>query len=121
MNLVYLGKMIDPTDWNYVPTDPSPNFSEKRNKRIIAETIEDNEKLRKKREKEYGSKIRERSEAMARYLDDVVKGKTSSDVDKYFGNKELAKLRGEEIRDIIKAKISDDTKNRAIQKAKRAG
>ena len=110
--------MIHPKDYQYVNVDPDPNFDAERNKRIIAETIEDNDKLRAKRQREYGSKIRERSEALATYLDDTVKGKTSSDVEKYFGAHELARLRGEEITGILRAKLSHGKIKEAISKAK---
>lgn len=111
--------MINPLDHKFVPVDPDPNFDADHNKRVIAETIEENERLRSKRQREYGTKIREKSEAIAQYLDDTVKGKTSSGIEKYFGRKELSRLRGEEIRDIIKAKISDGKIQETKRKAKK--
>lgn len=110
---------IDPRDWSFVPLEPDPGFDEERNKRVIAETLEANERLRLKRQREFGSKIRERSEALSRYLDDLVKGKTSSSVEQYFGKKEIARLRGEEIIDLIKARMGDATIKKAIRKAKK--
>lgn len=111
--------MLDQRDWKFVPVDPDPNFSEERNKQVIAETIETNERLRKRRQREFGSRIREKSEAVAQYLDDVVKGKTSSSVEKYFGKKELTRLRGEEIINKLKGRLSDVKIKEAVSKAKK--
>jgi len=109
---------INQIDWGKVPVDPDPNFSAERNQRIIKETIEENERLRKRRQREFGSKVKEKSNAIARYMKDLVNSKTSSNVEKYFGKKELARLRGEEIRNIIRAKLSNATIEKARKKAK---
>lgn len=110
---------IEPIDYKHVGVDPDPNFDAEHNRRVIKETIEENERLRARRQREYGSKIRDKSEAVARYVTDLADGKTNSNVEKYFGRKELLRMRGEEIRDIIKAKISDGTKQKAWSKAKK--
>ena len=110
--------MIQPIDWSKVPVDPDPNFDPEHNARVIQETIEENDRLRIKRQREFGSKLKEKSEAVSRYLKDLADGKTSSSTEKYFGVKELVRLRGEEIRDIIRAKIGDATKKKAIEKAR---
>jgi hypothetical protein len=111
---------IDQIDWGLVPVDPEPNFDAERNRRIIQETIDINENQRKRREREFGSKLKARSEAVAQYVGDLADGKTSSSVEKYFGQRELARLRGEEIANIIKAKLSDAKVKETTEKAKRA-
>lgn len=96
---------VDQVDWKYVGIDPDPDFDPEHNKRVIKESIEKNQRLRARRNREYGSKLRERAGAVAQYLYDLDRGKTSSGVEKYFGSGELARLRGEEIGNIIRAKI----------------
>lgn len=113
-----MNSKIAKVDWGYVPVDPDPDFDFERNQRIIKESIEKNERFRLRRNREYGSKLRERSGAIAQYLHDLDRGKTSSTVEQYFGRQELARLRGEEISQTIQAKISDGKQKEALEKAK---
>lgn len=106
---------ISQEDWKLVGVDPDPDFDPERNKRIIAETIRKNELLRARKEREGNEKVRERSSAVAQYLDDLNRGRTESSVTDYFGRHEMARLRGEEILGVIKSKIGDVTKQK-IQK-----
>jgi hypothetical protein len=84
--------------------DKDPNFSAKRNQMIINRTIMKTDLAKMRKEKEYTESIRERSEAVASFLSHVNEGK-HNDVVKYFGRRELARLRGEDIATQIKAKI----------------
>jgi len=74
-----------------------PNFSPERNKAIIDETIRANEQNVLRKRKEYDEAISERAEAVASYLNHLKNGKSST-VEKYFGRRMLAQLRGDDIR-----------------------
>ena len=109
---------ISPADWGVVPVDPDPGFDPEHNRRVIAETIRKSERARRMKNQEFGLKIDERAEAIAKYLKDIETNGASSSILKYFGRRELARLRGEEIRDILKGTISHAKKQEAIEKAK---
>lgn len=80
------------------------DFSPERNKAIIDRTIKKAELMRKKKMQNYVDSIRERSDAVATYLKSrTAEGRTP--VERYFGKKNLAHLRGVQIRDILKAKL----------------
>lgn len=88
---------IHPKDEKYVPVDADPDFDPEHNRRVIQSVIDDNERIarRKRRENEQG--IRERANAVARYLKSLDMGKGESNLVKYFGKRELARLRGEDV------------------------
>ena len=109
---------ITKDDWHLVNVDPDPDFDPERNKRIIAETIRKNNLLRARKKREGDEKVRERSSAVAQYLDDLNRGRTESTVTDYFGRHEIARLRGEEILGVIRAKIGDVTKQKIQEQAK---
>lgn len=93
---------LSPLDYKYVPMDPEPDFDAEHNKKVIADSIKKSEAMARKKEREHGEAVGERSAAVARYLKGLQNGKASSDVEKYFGRKELARLRGEQIAKKIK-------------------
>lgn len=74
-----------------------PDFDPEHNKRVIAEVNAANDELDKKKDRDHSSDVRERSNAAVSYLQNVSQGKGVTDVDKYFGKRYLAHLRGEEI------------------------
>ena len=84
-------------DWGKMKVDADPGFDPERNKRIIEESIKKNDAIRRRNLKEHGEEIKERSQALAMYLKNLSQGTGNSDMNKYFGQKELARLRGEEI------------------------
>lgn len=84
-------------DWKYVPVDPDPNFDADRNRRIIERTMKKAEKRQKEKLKESEAATRSRTSAIATYLKSIQQGGKSSDISKYFGRKELARLRGESV------------------------
>lgn len=96
---------VDQLDWNLTPVNPDPDFSPENNKRVIEDVIQKGEIMAKRKQKEAEDGIRERNDAIASYLKDTVEGKTKSNVEKYFGSQELARLRGKEI--LNKLKYSD--------------
>src|SRR3990167_5277066 len=99
-------------DYKFVSVDGDPNFDPEHNRRVVAETIRKSKLLQARKKRENMDKVRERTQAVAQYLSSVNSGKTSVNVVDYFGRHELARLRGEEIKDIIRAKIGNEIKEK---------
>mgnify|MGYP001601905753 FL=1 len=93
---------IDPQDWRFVPADPDPDFDADHNRQVIDRTIKKSEAYRRKKMRQFNEGVGQRSEAIATYLQSVKAGGKTSDVDKFFGRRELARLRGQEVLGIIK-------------------
>ena len=98
--------IIKREDWKYVPKDPEPNFSPERNKRIIKETIEDSDRKRKEARKNWTKDMRERTDAIAQYLTSDHGATVNKRVERYFGKKQLTRLRGEDILTMLKGDVS---------------
>lgn len=96
---------ISPEDWKFMEQAPygDPDFSEEHNRRVIAEVDEWNDRMDRVREKTHKESVRERSSAVSRYLHQLSQGRGVSGVDKYFGKRYLAYLRGQEILSKLKA------------------
>jgi len=88
---------INPLDHKFVPTDPEPGFSPEHNKRVVERTIKKTDMLRKKNMQAYQDQLGERTEAAAFYLKSKANARTDKSVDKYFGKRNIALLRGEHI------------------------
>lgn len=90
---------ISPKDWKFLEQKPygDPDFSEEHNRRVIAEVDAFNDRMEKEKEKEFKEKTRERVNAVTSYLKNLSSGKGIREIDKYFGKRYLAYLRGEEI------------------------
>lgn len=93
---------LDKRDYKFVLDKPDADFSPERNKKIIEDSIKAYELKRATVYKKFYEGVRERAEAVASFLDHVNKGK-GNNIEKYFGPKMLAKLRGLEIIDQIKS------------------
>src|SRR3990167_2451312 len=93
---------ISPADYGFVPADPDPGFSEEHNRAVIAKTLNDSERDRRKQKRDYSENLAERTSALAKYLKSVETGRGESDITKYFGRRKLAELRGEFIVDKLK-------------------
>lgn len=111
---------IAPVDYGFVPVDPDPDFDPEHNRKVMEETIANNEKLRARRNREYANKVGERTSAVSQYFSDLNSGRTDANVDQYFGPTELARLRGEQISNIIRREIGNATKQKALERAKQA-
>lgn len=96
---------IAPQDLRYVKVDPDPNFDPDHNKEVIEKTIKDNEKLRRSRLRDSEDKVKERSNALAIYLRSLSQGGKSTSLEKFFGKKYLAYLRGKEVMENIKQQM----------------
>lgn len=105
---------IQKADYKWVKVDPDPNFDPERNKRIIAEVIEENEKLARKKRREFQEGMGERAQAIAKFLKSNEKGRAKTDMVKYFGTRELARLRGEEVLNKLRFEITGKTKDGKI-------
>lgn len=75
---------------------------EKRNNAIIEWTIQKYEIDRAKRQKTFEHELEERTDAVASFLKAVDRGYNGSAM-RYFGRRELAKLRGEKIIEKLKS------------------
>jgi len=101
---------INPMDRRFWPKDPEPGFSPERNKKVIADSIKKYEKMRAKKLKEFDRGLAERADAVASFL--TRHGRFSmtpskgplfaNTLERYFGKRYLAKLRGQEIVDKLK-------------------
>jgi hypothetical protein len=113
-----MSNKIEPIDYKFVPVEPDPNFSAEKNKKVIEESIAKFKQMTKRKKKEWEEGARERTSAVARYIKALDNGDTEKNVLEYFGRKEIARLRGEEIRTSILTKLGDATKQKAQEQAK---
>lgn len=72
-------------------------FSPEKNKAVIEQTIVDAEAEYAKRKKKFMGMVGERVDLIATYLKSPNGGQKNKSLEKYFGRKELARLRGMEI------------------------
>ena len=89
----------------YFVEEGEPGFNPAHNKHVIASTIKKTNQMRALRNRQYEDNVRERVDAVMTYAKSrLVYGSTP--VEKYFGKRQLAHLRGQQIVDIIKSKIA---------------
>lgn len=93
---------VDPIDWGLTPIEPDPNFSPEHNRQVIDGVIRNSALMAKRKERESQEGTKERVSAITTYLKSLAYGKTQSDVVKYFGKQEIARLRGTEILNRLK-------------------
>jgi hypothetical protein len=107
---------IHRSDWKYIPKDPEPGFSPERNKRIIEDTIQKYEKTRARKLKEFQDNLAERSDAVATYLTSRYMGSSPTAMERYFGRRNLAYLRGDQIREKLQRLVHFGTNEALIKK-----
>lgn len=90
------GKISDKDYKRYYMVNPLKTFNPDHNKKVIQKTIEDHEKNEKRRRHDWLQQFGIRAQAIAFYLKHLVYGKTTP-VEKYFGKKELKRLRAQRI------------------------
>jgi len=97
---------------NWFNEKADPSFVKRHNDDVVSQVIKETEENIKRKSRQYTEKLRERTDAVATYLKSIAAGKEKS-VDKYFGKKNLAQLRGEQIIEMIKGKtkVLSDIKN----------
>jgi len=86
--------------------DGDVDFSPARNKWVIDKTIRDNEKLAKRKKDDYEDKLRERTDAVATYLTSR-SAESDVPVERYFGKRNMAHLRGQKIVGRLQEMIND--------------
>ena len=90
----------------YFKEKGDPGFSPKRNKVVIEGTIKKYEANRKRKMQEFTNTLRERTSAVAQYLTSEHGARSDKPVEKYFGKRILAQLRGDEIRNEIMSRLN---------------
>ena len=93
---------ISKDDLKFIPGTPDPNFNEKKNKSIINQVIKDYESKRASVLKAFRNNVQGRAEAVASYLTSQHGAQSNNPVERYFGKRTLAELRGENIVSQIK-------------------
>jgi len=96
---------INPLDRKFWPKEPEPGFSPERNRLTIDKSIEKYEAMRKKKMDLFTDSLKERTDALASYLagsEGVQKGRS---LERYFGKRYLAHLRGEDITDELRERL----------------
>lgn len=83
---------------------PEEGFSPKRNREVVEKSIQKAILMQENRKKDYIEQIRERTDAVATYLKSVAQG-NEKDVDKYFGRRWLAYLRGQKIIEEVRGRM----------------
>src|SRR3990167_4389753 len=108
---------IQAQDFKYMYQKPSGDigFDPKHNRRVIEATIKKTKAREKQLRKEYMEKVEERIDASVYFLKKLASGAYESLTPheaalKYFGRKELARLRGEQIKQELMAKIAMSSK-----------
>ena len=96
---------IAPEDYKYMEQNPQGDigFSVEHNRRVIKEVDDFNDVMDRKRERDHKEKLKERTSAVVQYLNQIKDGKGVTSIDKYFGKRHLAYLRGQEIVSKLKA------------------
>lgn len=92
------------------------DFSPTRNKTIVEQTIKDYEAMRIKKAKQFDDHYAERADAVITYLRSLDRGGATSSLEKYFGKRMLAHLRGQQIRDMLMAGMRVKNKQGEILK-----
>ena len=108
-----MSDIVEEKDFKFIPKDPDLNFSVEHNRKVIAQTIKENKIRQKMLDKEYMEGIEERTDAATYFLRALERGKYSSlspqeKAIKYFGRKELTRLRGNEL-------LADKNLKRSLQ------
>lgn len=85
-------------DWKFVPAEPDPDFNEEQARMVIKWTIDETDRLQAQKQKEFDNGLKERTDAVARFIERVKQGAGESDVKSYFGQKLLEHLSGKEAR-----------------------
>ena len=88
--------LIHKKDLQFVPVDADPDFDPEHNRRVIEKTIRESERNRREKRREFGDTISDRAQAISYYLKGLSEGRTSTSAERYFGKRELARIRGQE-------------------------
>lgn len=107
---------IQPEDKKFYKVNPDPGFNPNRNQAIVDRTIEKYEKKRKEQMKKFKQRLGERTSAVADFLTSNKgigsRGPIKGRLERYFGRRYLAKLRGETIVDKLRQRLNIGPNNR---------
>src|SRR5258708_4649804 len=92
-------KLVNDDYLRFYKKEPDKDFSPKRNEAIVEGTIKKYEETRRKKSLQHDDNYFERSDAVVTYLKSLDRGTSESNLEKYFGRKMMAYLRGQQIRD----------------------
>ncbi len=95
------GYNIMPEDMKFYVDKPSPNFSAEKNKAVIAQSIKKAQAKRAQAWKEWEKPARERTDAVASYLNHLNQGHTTQ-LEKYFGRQYMSYFRGQQLLSKVK-------------------
>ena len=98
-------KISDEDYKRYYKEAGDPGFNPSRNKAVIDKSIKKYEAMRRRKLAEHQDKLRERTDAVAQYLTSQHGAGSNKPVEKYFGKRTLAYLRGESIVGEIKERM----------------
>ncbi len=90
---------VAPEDQKFVVATPDAGFDPRKNKMVIDECIREYEAMRKKKLQQSQEGIGERSDAVATYIKSNLASSKDTPVQRYFGRRWLAYLRGDQIKD----------------------
>ena len=93
---------IHPKDLKYVLPKPDPDFSPERNQIVIENVIRETERNERRKKQEFNDQVDERVNAVTEYLKSVDRGGATSNIEKFFGKKQLAYLRGEHVANVLR-------------------
>lgn len=96
---------IDEIDWAKTPVDPDPDFDADHNKRVVDDVIKHTDKMIREKKATHKKDLQDRSWALSKYLKSLDNGGKESDMAKYFGRRELARLQGERIMEKLKKEL----------------
>ena len=96
---------VDPEDWKYVNADPDPDFDADHNQRVVDDVIENTDRMIREKKSSHKKELEDRSWALSKYLKSLDTGGKESDMGKYFGRRELARLQGEKAMEKIKKDV----------------
>ena len=116
-NLSHSGEIAE-SDFKYMYEKPEGDlgFSVEHNRRVIAQSIAKNDKKSKQIQKDYDETLEERTNAAVDFLRYLANSKYNPSTDssskaalKYFGRRELARLRGEAIKKQIMEELKKNS------------
>ncbi len=102
---------INPKDKKFWPDKPDPGFSPEQNKQIVDKTIAKYEARRRAKQKKIGEQLAERADAIASYLAGGQGAHKGRSLERYFGRRYLAHLRGEDIVDEVRNRVMFGSQN----------
>ena len=96
--------LISPQDWEFMEVNPygDAGFNPEHNKRVIKDTIKKQDAKYRKQKRDFSEKTRERTQAAGMFLQNLTQGE-GLNAQEYFGRRELARLRGEEVLERLSA------------------